>query len=326
MTEHHDIRPGAPDDPRESGTPGRTPEAFARVHAARGRRVERAHERRRVAARRAIRLTALVLLLAVVTAAGVVAWRTPEIREFAAAQFTADPAEAVPDSEPEIEKPTYREEQAVSALAEGDPTALFASYRSMFLYLPVSGSDLTEIAFHQASGDRALSMDPLVPYADMTEAVANHGSGRSIEDSCCPDKPHILGGEALRMWRSNRSGPPDTAVDIGAAPGTAVYAPVSGEVLEVRPYFLYGEHADFEIHITPNGWADIDVVLIHVDNVQVEKGDRVVGGITQLAEIRNLSDDVSLQLAQFDEHGGNHTHMQLNRLEAPGVLPDLNGS
>ena len=56
------------------------------------------------------------------------------------------------------------------------------------------------------------------------------------------------------------------------------------------------------------------------------KGDRVVGGITQIAEIRNLSDDVSLQLAQFDEHGGNHTHMQLNKLEVPGVLPEPEGS
>ena len=55
-------------------------------------------------------------------------------------------------------------------------------------------------------------------------------------------------------------------------PGTPVYAPVSGEVLEVRPYYLYGEYADFEIHITPNGWAEVDVVLIHVDNVQVVEG------------------------------------------------------
>ena len=44
------------------------------------------------------------------------------------------------------------------------------------------------------------------------------------------------------------------------------------------------------------------------------------------AEIRNLSDAVSLQLAQFDEHGGNHTHMQLNKLETRGILPDLDGS
>jgi hypothetical protein len=38
--------------------------------------------------------------------------------------------------------------------------------------------------------------------------------------------------------------------------------------------------------------------------------------------VRELSDEVVLQLSQFDEHGGNHTHLQLNKLEVPGQLPD----
>ncbi len=326
MTEQHDIRPGAPEDPRELGTPGRSQEAHERVTAARLRREERTRARRQRNATRAIRLTALLALIALVAAAGIVGWQTPEINEYVIARLAASSAEEASASDASANVPVVYEEYAVDSDIEGDPTALFASYRSMYLYLPVDGGQLTEIAFHQASGDHALHMEPLVPYADMSDAVKNHGSGRSIEDSCCPDNPHILGGQALRMYRSNRTGPPDTAVDIGADPGTPVYAPVSGTVLEVRPYWLYGEHEDYEIHITPNGWPEVDVVLIHVDNVVVAKGDEVVGGVTQIAEIRGLSGQVALQLAQFDEHGGNHTHMQLNRLDVPGILPEPDGS
>jgi murein DD-endopeptidase MepM/ murein hydrolase activator NlpD len=260
------------------------------------------------------------------SAVAIVGWQSPDVSEFVAARLSGAGESDGTAANQEPAEPVIYEEQAVAAELEGDPTALFARYRSMYLYLPVEGADLTEIAFHQASGDHALSMEPLLPWADMTEAMQNHGSGRSAEDACCPDNPHIVGGEALRMWRSNRTGPPDTAVDVGADPGTPVYAPVSGTVLEVRPYWLYGEHKDFEVHISPSGWPEVDVVLIHVDRVVVEKGDEVVGGMTQIAEIRNLSDEITVQLSQFDERGGNHTHMQLNRLDVPGVLPELDGS
>jgi hypothetical protein len=243
--------------------------------------------------------------------------------EFVRAQMSEVAATGEAGASEEAVTAAIAEEHAVAANVVGDPTVLFAAYGDLFLYLPVAGAELTEIGFHQASGDRALSMQSLLPYADTEQAIRDHGTGRTVDDACCPDNPHVLGGKALRMWRSNRTGPPDTAVDVGADPGTQVYAPLSGTVLEVRPYWLYGTYEDYEIHITPNGYPELDLVLIHVDEVTVAKGDEVIGGVTPIAKIRNLSDQVNLQLAQFDEHGGNHTHMQLNRLEAPGVLPDL---
>lgn len=277
-------------------------------------------------ATRSARLTALIALVLVMALAATVAWRTPEVRAYVQERLSGATPSAAENSAPIEEARVVYEEQAVASGVEGDPTVLFAHYRSLYLYLPVAGEQLSEIAFHQASGDHAQHMEPLLPYADVETAMENHGTGRTVDDACCPDNPHMLGGEALRMWRSNRSGAPDTAVDVGADPGTAVYAPVSGTVLEVREYNLYGQYPDYEIHITPNGWPELDVVLIHVDDVQIAAGDQVVGGITQIATIRNLSDDVTLQLAQFDAHGGNHTHMQVNKLDTPGVLPELNGS
>jgi len=215
---------------------------------------------------------------------------------------------------------------AVAAMTNADPTPLFASYRSLHLYLPVPNQSLTEIAYHQASGDKALHLESLLPDADMTRAAENHGTGRKTSDTEDSPGPDLLAGEVLRMWRSNRTGPPDNAVDVGAQPGTYVFAPVTGKVVAVRPYKLYGQHDDYEVHIQPNGWDDVDLVLIHVEDVCVQEGDEVIGGCTKIAEVRRLSDKVVPQIAAYTADGGDHVHVQLNKVEIPGKLEMVGGS
>lgn len=201
---------------------------------------------------------------------------------------------------------------------EREPTPFFASYRSLQLRLPIDPDELTALAFHQAAGPSALAMTSLVPDADMKLAA---------ELKAVPPLPDGAGrgsatwaGSCLRLWRSNRSGEPDTAADLGADPGTAVWSPVTGVVVQVKAYKLYGTHDDFEIHIKPDGWDDVDVVLIHVDDVRVEPGDRVFAGATRIASVRRMSDKIDLQLGGYTDNGGDHVHMQLNRIETPGVL------
>lgn len=200
----------------------------------------------------------------------------------------------------------------------GQPTPFFASYASLNLYLPISAGELTELAFHQASGDKSFSMTSLLPDADMGAACDKRGTGRITATETVG--PQILTGTVLRMWRSNRTGAPDTAADIGAKPGALVFAPVTGEITQVRPYLLYNEHQDYEIHIRPTGWPGIDVVLIHVDKPVIEVGDRVIGGITQLAQVRKLSDRVTPQISEYTVDGGDHVHLQLNKIPAPGQV------
>ena len=145
-------------------------------------------------------------------------------------------------------------------------------------------------------------------------------SALALENGTAGDATAVWQGEALRLWRSNRSGPPDTAADVGAAPGTQVRAPVSGTVIAVRRYELYDRYEDFEIHIQPEGWPEVDVVLIHVADVSVSVGDDVLGGLTPIAAVRHLSDKVDLQLGGYTGDGGNHVHVQLNELPDPAML------
>ncbi|MDO8986961.1 MAG: hypothetical protein Q7V14_01910 [Coriobacteriia bacterium] len=234
------------------------------------------------------------------------------------------PTERTTPTQPAASAQLAAEQVAVKREDLSDPTPFFGSYRSLHLYLPIQLPSLTELAFHRASGDIAIPIESLLPDADMNAATKNHGSGR-VEPPATAG-PAVLTGSVLRMWRSNRSGAPDTAADIGAAPGTTVFAPVTGTVVQVRAYKLYEKYDDYEIHIQPNGWPEIDVVIIHVDAPTVEAGDHVIGGISSMAVVRKLSDRVTPQISAYTKDAGDHVHLQLNRIAVPGKLNTIDGS
>ena len=71
------------------------------------------------------------------------------------------------------------------------------------------------------------------------------------------------------------------------------------------------------MHIQPDGYKDLDVVMIHVKDVAVSPGDRVVAGETRVARVRKLSDKFYDQLASYTKDGGNHVHLQVNDATDP---------
>jgi len=195
------------------------------------------------------------------------------------------------------------------------PTPIFASYRSLQLRLPVSTKDLTEVGFHQAAYTYALHMATPLVEADNSDTKDAHGTGR--ETSTQPTGADaVLQGKFIRMWRS-RPGKPDSAADVGAKPGSDVYSPVTGTIVKIKKYKLYGKYDDYEIHIQPKGWSDVDLVMIHVTDLSATVGEEVVAGETRLAAVRKLSDRVQHQLKEYTADGGDHTHMQLNNSKDP---------
>jgi hypothetical protein len=211
--------------------------------------------------------------------------------------------------------------QAVGTTERAEPTPHFATCENVSLHLPVDPGALTALAFHQASNPAALHMTSLVPDADMERAAevkAEPGASATADGRWT--------GSCLRLWRSNRTGEPDTAADVGADPGTAVLSPVTGTIIEVKAYKLYGRFDDYEIHIQPDGRPGMDVVLIHVADVQVQAGQRVEGGITRLAVVRKMSDKMELQLGGYTANGGDHVHVQVNAVKTPGELEEPGGS
>jgi hypothetical protein len=133
--------------------------------------------------------------------------------------------------------------------------------------------------------------------------------------------PGIYGGRVIRLYRSGRDGPPDTAADVGAAGGTQAYVPVTGTVLGVRHYALYGRYPDIEIHISPAGRPDLDVVCLHTTDPTIHAGQEVTAGVTPMSKVRWLSRMFDNQLGEYTHEGGNHVHVQVNRLAVPGRMP-----
>jgi hypothetical protein len=216
-------------------------------------------------------------------------------------------------------------------------TPVFASYGGMKIHLPIAPADITAVAFHQSSYDDGLPMDILVPVvsgaawkagaparaaqaASEAAAAAVVTTGTAISAAPAP-QPEIWQGQVLKLFRTGRKGQPNTAVDVGAVPGTTVIAPVDGVIAQVKPYKLYGKYDDFEIHIAPTGATSYEVVMLHIDGPVVKVGDKVVGGRTHIGVVRNLAKFEALQLGEYTPGAkGDHTHIQVNKLK-PGVTP-----
>ena len=257
----------------------------------------------------------MVLLVGGVTAALLNA-RAEDSRRVAVARIVAEASDG--DSRPKTE-----------------PTPLFATCDDIRFRLPFEPAVLTTLAFHQASGDKARRLTSLVPdtSADALKAAVDAAKTGTATAAAFAERvgpsqndDGIWTGNAIRLWRTDRTGEPDTAADIGANPGTDVYSPISGTVLQARSYMLYGKHPDWEIHIRPDGHPELDLVLIHVEDVSVQAGDRVIAGVTRIAAVRDLTKVMYLQLATYTLNGGAHVHVQLNAVEASGRIEELTES
>ncbi|MBW3659444.1 MAG: M23 family metallopeptidase [Actinobacteria bacterium] len=103
-----------------------------------------------------------------------------------------------------------------------------------------------------------------------------------------------------------------SAVDISMDPGDPVRAPVTGTVLAVEPYSLYGKYPDYRLRFAPDDDPGMLVSVIHVTDPKVRPGQRVQGGVDLIAGGARKFPFVS----QIDVNGGGdraHVHIELRR-------------
>ena len=183
---------------------------------------------------------------------------------------------------------------------------------------PIAPQDATGVLFHQASYSYALQMITELPAADNEACMAAMSVRVNHEQS---DLSSWMDTDALHCWRSSDRSAMDTAVDVGAKPGTAVHAPVSGTVILVHPYSLYDKLDDIEIHIQPDGHPEMDCVILHTTDCLVAAGDHVEAGVTQLSSVRDIACEISgIQLDEYtpEDDDGNHAHVQINNADYEG--------
>jgi murein DD-endopeptidase MepM/ murein hydrolase activator NlpD len=204
-------------------------------------------------------------------------------------------------------------------------TPQFARLGHMAIYLPIEPKAITGVAFHQSAYGRSYHMISLVPNADRARIFNLVKAGKKLPIACAVsavtgidqrDGQKVVDstwkGSVVRLYRTGRSGYPDSAADTGAKAGTTVIAPASGTVERIRPYKLYGRYPDYEIHIRPDGMRQADLVVIHVQDVIAKPGEHVTGGITPIAHVRLLSNQLVHQLGEYTGDPGDHVHIQFN--------------
>ena len=249
---------------------------------------KRKRRRETIVRRRRIRFVSLVLVLAI--AAGLYAVLSSVSRSTAQV------------SEQELlVRETPSEGGPVDASGEEHP--VFARLADNNLVLPMAAQYATIIAYHPLSDERAVSLSPI-------GAQVNGGAvARTLQ--------RLFSGRApIRYYLMSSAGrvvAQMAAVDIGAPAGTPVCTPVSGQVIGVKSYRLYGKYDDVQVDIRPKGTSDVIISLLFIEDPVVQIGQTVEAGKTQIGKVRAAQGDLGERLAEYTHDTGSHVHLQASQ-------------
>jgi hypothetical protein len=164
--------------------------------------------------------------------------------------------------------------------------------------LPIAQARVTAIGYSAASG--ALSLHPV---------------GHQVNEGLLSRIAHgIFGGNGGQPAWYQLDGGDTAALDVGAAAGTDVYAPVDGIVAAIRPFIVEGKQYGAEIDIQPQNAASVVVAITQlVADPALKIGSAVVSGATKLGTIADLAVVERQALARYTNDGGNHVTIELRR-------------
>lgn len=194
--------------------------------------------------------------------------------------------------------------------APGTPVerdVLIAVLEGVELVNPVPAA--TVLGFHEAAGPGPLSLTPAYVLEDHN---ADRPRPRPLGAVPSHDAPDLI-----VLPSRGRPAEATTALDVAVPEGEPVVSPVTGTVLSVDRYMLYGRHGDHIIRITPDGRPDLAVKLVHLVGPEVDVGERVEAGRTPLTAGAKLL-PFSSQIDRFTEERGlgvgPHVHLEVERV------------
>jgi hypothetical protein len=168
------------------------------------------------------------------------------------------------------------------------------------LQLPVSQRSVTAIGYHGADG--ALALDPV-------GRQGNQGFVKRLFH-------RLFGGShgGLVYYRLGGSGTPTGSLDIGAAPGTDVYAPVDGTITGLTDYVVSGRKFGVRIDIQPTNAPSTVVSLTHVRaDPALTVGSAVVAATSKIGTVIDLSSVEREALARYTRDAGNHVSIEVHQ-------------
>ena len=176
---------------------------------------------------------------------------------------------------------------------------IVATAGSLRLQLPVSQRSVTAIGYH-GSADGAIALDPV---------------GRQGNQGFVTRLFHrIFGGNkgGLVYYRLGGSGTSTGSLDVGAAAGTDVYAPVDGSITGLTDYVVNGRKFGVRIDIQPTNAPSTVVSLTHVRaDPTLTVGSAVVAATSKIGTVIDLSSVEREALARYTRDSGNHVSLEV---------------
>jgi len=192
-------------------------------------------------------------------------------------------------------------------LPVGPPTPLTVAIHSgLRIQLPIAQTRVTAIGYH-SSGDGALPLSPL---------------GHQGNEGALSRLAHKIFGGGHGGFVYYQLGGGQTAVlDVGAAPGTDVYAPVDGTIVGISDYILNGRPYGSLIDIQPSAAPSLVVSLTHlIPDPALTVGSMIAASNTKIGRIIDLSGVEKQALSRYTQDAGNHVAIEL-RPAATLTLP-----
>lgn len=185
-------------------------------------------------------------------------------------------------------------------LPAGPPSPLtVALHGTLRLQLPIPQSRVTAIGYHSTS-DGALALTPL-------GHQGNQGALSRLAH-------RIFGGDGRgRFVYYQLNGGEADALDVGAAPGTDVYAPVDGTIVGISDYILDGRPFGSRIDIQPSAAPSLVVSMTQLTpDPALTVGSTIAASSTKVGRVVDLSGVEKQALAKYTTDAGNHVSIVLH--------------
>lgn len=175
-----------------------------------------------------------------------------------------------------------------------------ASADSLRLQLPIAQSAVTAIGYHRAANG-ALTLEP-------AGRQGNAGILSRLWN-------RLAGTEQNRLvWfqLSGSRGPGTSALDVGAAPGTDVYAPVNGTVVGITDFVLANRPRGARIDIRPQSEPSVVVSLTHLrPDPSLTVGSPVTEARSKIGVVLDLASFERQALARYTQDAGNNVTLEV---------------
>jgi hypothetical protein len=206
------------------------------------------------------------------------------------------------------ERPSVPVAAATLAATESRPLEpeVLATVGNLQLQLPVTAEEVTAIGFHGAPGD-ALELQPV---------------GRQVNEGLLARLWRRMAGAPKKgpVWYQLEGSRGTEVVDVGAVPGTDVYAPVDGTVAAISDYVIDGQAYGARIDLRPTEAPSVIVSLTHVQpDPSLAVGSPALGGSSKLGTVVDVTAVERQALAKHARASGNNVAIEVH--PGAGSLP-----